>query len=114
MACCWIGKSPEIILDIISCSTLGDKSEGFLNLTELFKVLEIPLLKITFTYGHKHLHVKAVIVKVESERRKNSNVSPSKINHMKQNLHVADSSLNQIKTFQISLMKSLTHLLNSW
>lgn len=24
-ACCWIGKSPEMILDIISCSTLGDK-----------------------------------------------------------------------------------------
>lgn len=25
MARCWIGKSPEIILDIISCSTLGDE-----------------------------------------------------------------------------------------
>ena len=25
VACCWIGRSLEIILDIISCSTLGKK-----------------------------------------------------------------------------------------
>lgn len=83
MVCCWIGKSLEIIFDIIFCFILGDKSEGFLNLIELFKVLEILFLKIIFIYGYKYLYMKVVIVKVELERRKNLNVFFSKINYMK-------------------------------